>query len=227
MEAHALLQTDRRVTLQPDRETGRQRERGVRNEAAALAAASLASVCLLGSAGAQPLPAIGWAAAFLFLAVERDVREHRIPNWLTFPAFALFVIHGAWTGGSAGVAAALFGAGVALAILAVPFAVRWLGAGDVKAMMVLGALWGAAVVVPVLTWAILCGGVLALAWVTIRGGLVDLLKRASETIYVSLATRRWTYAAPAPGSPATAGIPFAVAVALGVAAQQQWGAPWT
>ena len=74
---------------------------------------------------------------------------------------------------------------------------------------------------------VLCGGVLALAWVTIRGGLVDLLRRASETIYVSLATRRWTYAAPAPGSPAAGGIPFAVAMALGVAAQQQWGSPWT
>ena len=44
--------------------------------------------------------------------------------------------------GAVGLGYALAGAGVALGVLFVPFVLRWLGAGDVKAMMVLGALWG-------------------------------------------------------------------------------------
>jgi prepilin peptidase CpaA len=173
-----------------------------------------------------PLPALGWAAAFLFVVVERDVRQGRIPNWLTLPAFCLAVGHGAWAGGLSGAGASLLAAGLALAILLVPYAVGWFGAGDVKAMMVLGALWGSAVLVAVLAWAIVCGGLLALAWVTARGGLTDLIQRWWQTVYTSLAVRRWTYLPPAPGSAAASGLPFGVAMALGVAALQQWGAPW-
>jgi Flp pilus assembly protein protease CpaA len=184
------------------------------------------SVCLLASATEAPLPALGWAATFLFIAVERDVRERRIPNWLTVPAFCLFVAHGAWLGGASGAAASLLGAGLAFAILIGPYALGWFGAGDVKAMMALGALWGGDVFIEVLTWAILCGGGLALAWVAARGGLGDLCIRWAKTIWISLATRQWTYFAPAPGSAAAGGIPFGVAIGLGVAAFQYWGEVW-
>jgi prepilin peptidase CpaA len=224
MEAPALVQTDRRATRV--RETLGPREPGVRNGTIALAAASLVSVCLLVTGAEAPLPALGWAAAFLFIAVERDVREGRIPNWLTVPAFGLCVAHGAWSGGLAGALASLWGAGVVLALLVLPYAVGWFGAGDVKALMVLGALWGAGVIVAVLAWAIVAGGALALAWVALHGGLADLIRRWSKTLSASLASRSWAYFAPPPGSAAAGGIPFGVAVALGVAAQQQFGPPW-
>ena len=58
-------------------------------EAGAVAVALLATVCLVWSPGKEaPLPAVAWAAAFLFLAVHQDVRALRIPNWLTFPSLA-------------------------------------------------------------------------------------------------------------------------------------------
>jgi prepilin peptidase CpaA len=174
----------------------------------------------------MPLPALGWAAAFFFVAVERDVRECRIPNWLTFPALGLAVAYGAVTGGAPGAATSLLGAGVALGILLLPYSLGWFGAGDVKAMMVVGALWGAGVLIPVIAWAVGLGGVLALAWVSIRGGLPDLVMRWWHTLFVSLASRKWTYFAPAPGSPAASGIPFAVAMGMGVASYGMWGAPW-
>ncbi len=74
----------------------------------ALTVAALVSTCFLLAGEEGPLPAHWWAAAFLFLAVERDVREHRIPNWLTMPAFGLAVVHAAWVGGVAGTGASLF-----------------------------------------------------------------------------------------------------------------------
>jgi prepilin peptidase CpaA len=198
------------------------------------------SACVLASGADTPLPAFGWAAAFFFIAVERDVRELRIPNWLTFPAFGLAVAYATATEGAPGAAASLLGAVVALGILLLPYSLGWLGAGDVKAMVVIGALWGAGVLIPVTAWAIGLGGVIAIAWISIRGGLRDLALRWWQTFFVSLATRKWTYTPPAPGSPAAGGIPFAVAMGLAVAggipfavamglavaAYGLWGAPW-
>src|SRR5512145_2863668 len=122
-------------------------------EAIAIGVAVLAAASLLWTPGKEaPLPALGWAAAFLLLAVHQDVRSLRIPNWLTFPALLGALVLGAARSGLAGAGVALLGAAVALAIGFLPFALRWLGAGDVKAAMVLGALWGAEIFVGVFWW---------------------------------------------------------------------------
>ena len=196
-------------------------------EAGAVAIAALSAACLVWTSGKEaPLPAIEWAAAFLFLAVQQDVRDLRIPNWLTFPALAAAIALGALHGGVAGAIHSLGGAGVALAIGFLPFALRWLGAGDVKAGMVLGALWGAGTFLGAFWWMLVTGGVLAVAFVAAQGGLRDLLGRWLRSAQASVMTRRLTYFRPTAGSAAAAGLPFAVAMALGAAAFQTWGTPW-
>jgi prepilin peptidase CpaA len=184
------------------------------------------SAGFLWSAQESPLPATGWAAAFLFLAVEHDVRLMRIPNWLTFGGLALALALAAVTRGWPGLYEALLGAGFALAVLFAPFLLRWLGAGDVKAMMVLGALWGRELVLPTLFWMFLAGGGLALALIVARGELADLFERWGRSVWVSLSTQRLTYFGPAPGSAASGGLPFAVAIGVGASIHQIWGFPW-
>jgi len=173
-----------------------------------------------------PLPLLLGAAVFLFFAVERDLQERKIPNGLTLPALLGAIALRTFLAGGAGAQAALIGAGAAFAVLFIPFALRWLGAGDVKAVMVLGALWGHEVLLPSLWWMIAIGGVLALLFVALRGDLPDLLTRWWLTLRTSLATRRLTYFAPAKTSAAAGGLPFAVAMGLGATAQQLWRAPW-
>jgi len=187
-----------------------------------------ACVCMgfLWSAQEEPLPALPWAAAFLFLAVESDVRRLRIPNWLTFGGLAAALGLAALQGGGAGLLAALAGAGVALVVLFVPFAMRWLGAGDVKAMMVLGALWGHEPLLPTLFWIVLAGGALAIALVAFRGELLDLCTRWWRSFWITCSTRKITYFGPAPGSVAGGGLPFAVAIGIGASTYQLLGAPW-
>ena len=114
------------------------------SRAASAAIAASVSAGFLWSAQESPLPATVWAAAFLFLAVEHDVRCLRIPNWLTGGGLAGALALAGATRGATGLTEALLGAVTALAVLFLPFLLRWLGAGDVKAMMVLGALWGGA-----------------------------------------------------------------------------------
>jgi prepilin peptidase CpaA len=168
---------------------------------------------------------MGWAAAFLFFAIEEDVRSMRIPNWLTGPsllgALVLATIHG----GAAGLGASLLGAGVALGILFLPFAFHALGAGDVKAAMVLGALWTAESFIPALWWMVTAGGVMAIVLLATRGQLGDLLRRWTQSFVTSVRTARLTYIPPAAGAAGT-GLPFAVAMGLGAAAYQIWGTPW-
>jgi prepilin peptidase CpaA len=198
------------------------------SEVISLGVAAFAVAALVWIPGKEtPLPALGWAAAFLFLAVHQDVRRMRIPNWLTFPALLLAVGLGALDAGVSGLLSALAGAGIGLAVMFVPFAMRWLGAGDVKAGMVLGALWGGDVFLPVFWWMVVAGGVFAIAWVALQGGLWDLLCRWGRSAQATLLTRRLTYYGPASGSVTATGLPFAVAMAFGAAAFQIWGTPWS
>ena len=191
-----------------------------------VALAATVSAGFLWSAQESPLPATVWAAAFLFLAVERDVRCLRIPNWLTGGSLAIALGIAGVTRGMEGLGEALLGAGTALGVLFVPFALRWIGAGDVKAMMVLGALWGRELVLPTLFWMFLAGGAIAIAMVVARGELSDLCTRWGRSLWVSLSTRRFTYFAPSPHSAASGGLPFAVAIGIGASISQIWGFPW-
>ena len=117
--------------------------------------------------------------------------------------------------------------GLALALFFLPFAFRWLGAGDVKAMMVFGALFGAERIVGMAWWMVVVGGILAIGLVAAQpGGLRDLAVRWSKSAWYSLRLRKIVYLAPAPGSAAGAGLPYAVAMGLGASAFQLWGLPW-
>lgn len=178
----------------------------------------------LGQGG--PLPASLWAAAFLFLALEQDLRRSRIPNWLSIAGLCVALGLAGWNGGVAGVGIALLAAGIAMATLFVPFALGVLGAGDVKAMMVLAAFWGIGGFFPVLYHAVLAGGVLALLIITVRGELPNLVLRWSAMLGTTLTQRRWSYFPPEAGSAAAGSFPFTLAIALGTLAYQLWGTQW-
>lgn len=198
----------------------------LRTEFSAALVAALVVACVVFSSSKTPLPAISWAAAFLFFAIHQDVRAMRIPNWLTLPSLGIALALAGITGGLPGLGTALAGAGVALAILFVPFACNAMGAGDVKASMVLGALWGMDAFIPTFWWMVIAGGVVALVLLTLSGGLPDLLVRWAKSAKYSLLLRKIIYFQPGEQSAAAGGLPFAVAMGLGAVAQQTWGTPW-
>ncbi len=203
-----------------------ERGRGLVDSTLPLGIASLVAAGFCSAAEEAPPPALAWAAAFLLLAIESDVRARRIPNWVTLPAWLGALVIASASAGLPGLGRALAGSGVALGVLFIPFCMRWLGAGDVKAAAVLGALFGAEIFLSMLWWMVLSGGLLAIALLVARGGLRDLLQRWWGSARLSLVTRRPTYLGPVPGSPAAAGLPFAVAMGLGATLQQLWGAPF-
>ena len=177
-----------------------------------------AGVLLSGFLYGLPLSSLIFSAVFVAIAVERDVRTLRIPNWLTFPGLALAIALGVHAAGLGGMADALLGALLALGLLVLPYAAGGLGAGDVKAMMVLGALYGVGAVLPILAWSLGIGAALGLALVTLKGGLPMLLRRWRRILRHSAGARSWIYSQPEPGSAEALGLPFAVALGIGIVA---------
>jgi prepilin peptidase CpaA len=179
-----------------------------------------------GLVGSKPLPIIGWAAAFLFFAVASDVRYHRVPNLLTLPALCGALLASPWMGGAGGPLEALAGAALGFALLVGPYAIGGMGGGDVKALMALGAWIGASATLGAAAWALIAAGTFGLAWLTLRGELGSFARRWGRSLVATLTLRRLAYEPPPPGSGAARGIPFAAALALGLAAQWWVGLPW-
>jgi prepilin peptidase CpaA len=105
-----------------------------------------------------------WVGAFALAAAACwfDVRSRRIPNWLTFPAAALGLIAATVAHGGQGTVSSAAGFLVGLALFFPVFALKGLGAGDVKLMGSLGAWLGTSLVLGVALYTSLAGGVFAL-----------------------------------------------------------------
>jgi len=98
------------------------------------------------------------------LSVSFDLTVRRIPNWII--AFGLaggFLLNA--TQGFAQFSHSLLGFVGGIAVFIVPFALGWMGAGDVKYFGVVGALLGVEWLPRVLFYSILTAGFIAVAYV--------------------------------------------------------------
>ena len=191
-----------------------------------VAALLAVTLVIAGRAGAVAPLELSCAAAFLTVAVASDLRHRRIPNALTLPALVLGVVVSPWFGATSGPLESLAGAGLALLLLIGPYAVGGMGAGDVKALMALGAWLGPETTIGMAVWALLAAAGIGLAWVVLRGEVVEYARRWGRVATSALTLGRFRYEPPPAGSAAAFGIPFAVPLALGLAAQWAGGAPW-
>lgn len=76
------------------------------------------------------------------LAATWDVAQRRIPNWLIVSGLVFGLAFQTQAGGFVSLGHGVLGALLALAALIGPFALRWMGGGDVKIAMVCGAFLG-------------------------------------------------------------------------------------
>lgn len=165
--------------------------------------------------------------ALLAASVWHDVRARRIPNAVVFPgmllALALHALAPATMGGM-GILSALGGLAVGLAVLMPMYALRLMGAGDVKLLAMVGAFVGAGQVGAVALATLVAGGVLALCVAAWQGSLRRLLGNTRQMmLHSGFAAMAGVFAAPvAPAAPASGRLPYAVAIAAGTGACLLW-----
>ena len=159
-------------------------------------------------------------ALMLGLAVWRDVRRHRIDNWITFPGVLLALGLQLWLAGMAGAAHALGGLLIGLSVL-LPFHVfGGMAAGDVKLMAAAGAFLGPMDTLFAAAAALLAGCLLALGVLIARGTLRDGLGHVGRQLVLGTMTHVWVPAAP--GTAAAQRFPYAAAIACGCFATVAW-----
>jgi prepilin peptidase CpaA len=142
------------------------------------------------------------AAAAATIALVTDLRARRIPNLLSACTFLTGVGINVVQGGAMGAGYALAGAGLGLALLLPLYAIRAMGAGDVKLVVALGALLGPRALASVAVYAALVGGLIA----------VVILARRRRLMF----TLAEMFVQHVPPSRSGATAPYAVAIAGGV-----------
>lgn len=128
--------------------------------------------------------------AVLIVAVFTDVRESKIPNAVTVSAALLGIILNVIDKGWMGVVFSLGGLLLGLSLFFVSALLgRILGAGDCKLLAAVGALLGPKLLLWVLLYTALAGGVFALLVALWRGVLGRSVKAVWQAVYFRFALK--------------------------------------
>ncbi len=182
---------------------------------------------------ALPQGALGLLAGFLAVAVWQDCRTRRIPNRLILlgilTGLALNALLPLALGqavarpGVLGLMPALAGAGLGLAVFLPLYALRTLGAGDVKLLAMVGAFVGPQAVLGVTVATLVAGGVLALAFALRARILGPVLHNVAAIVQNGLrAAAAGALPTVAPLSQSLAKLPYSLAIAAGTVGYLTW-----
>ena len=122
------------------------------------------------------MPIVWIALPFILaFACYGEIKERRIPNWLTLGAIALGVGAAAIEGGTEGLKDSALGLAIAGGLF-LPFCLLGVvGGGDMKLMAAVGAITGWPMVLRVLTDTCIAGGLIAVAIMAWNGVLLTTL----------------------------------------------------
>lgn len=173
--------------------------------------------------------------ALCALAVIHDLLFRRIPNGLVLAGAALGILFQtfapegeglfAFPAGGLGFTSALLGGLTGLGLFMPMYALRAMGAGDVKLLAMIGIYLGPAGVAWAALWTLLAGGVLGLAAALWMGALRRVLDNLHFMLVTTLLHAQAGHGAAIQAPVQTTGrLPYAVAIVTGTAAEalRQW-----
>ncbi len=146
------------------------------------------------------------------VAAVTDVRDGRIPNWLTFSLAGFGIGVQSWTHGWDGFLFSLGGLGMGLACLMFFYLKGGMGAGDVKLLGAIGTILGPGQVVFAFAFGAMLGGLYSLALLSNQGGL----RYVWDRVFLLLSTLKVTHTLPVPGEPIPAEPKLRYALVLGL-----------
>jgi len=121
----------------------------------------------------------------LAIASVSDYRIYRIPNWLTVggAVFALIYKTATAVSPSSGFLVAFGGLFLGFALMLPLYALRVMGAGDVKLMAMVGAFLGVHETFQAILFAFIVGGIAAIGFALYKRKLRRLLKNTKQVVY--------------------------------------------
>ncbi|MGZ5181067.1 MAG: prepilin peptidase [Ramlibacter sp.] len=163
----------------------------------------------------------GTLIALLVVAGAIDWRTSRIPNWLTVGGMVLGLAISAAKGATplAGLGHGAGGLALGLLLPLPLYAMRILGAGDVKLMAAVGAFLGALLTLSAVLFSFMAGGILAVAWALSHGVLGRMSSNVMFIVTCLLhpAGAGWRAAAPS-ALPSVGRMPFGLGICTGTIA---------
>lgn len=150
-----------------------------------------------------------------------DLATRRIPNGLTLVAAAVALPLSAMSGSAAGLASAVVGMAIALCAFLPMYLGGGLGAGDAKAMAVVGACVGVPGVFIAIGITLVAGAFAAIAVLVMSREVVPAAQRMHANLLLARTGAIGTIR-PAPGSAASHRFPYGVAIAAGALAAAWW-----
>jgi prepilin peptidase CpaA len=163
---------------------------------------------------AQPLLPDLVLAVLLVIAAVSDWRTYRIPNFLTIGgALAGLVLNAFVT--DIGMLRALGGLGLGLVLLLPLWALRVLGAGDVKLMAMVGAFAGVPDVLVALVFSLIAGGIAAAGFALSRRKGLQMIRNVHETVVSSMVTIVAGQAPSLAAMPSIGKLPYAIGICMG------------
>ena len=145
-----------------------------------------------------------------------DLKTRRIPNYLTLGTAVTGLAYNFMSHGFNGLADGCLGMLLGFALLILPYLWGGMGAGDVKALAALGAWLGPQLTVVLFCYMGIAGGIIAVGYLGWQGLLWKKIKQGWN-LFLNLILCR-PAGAPHPPSPSqfTEGIPYGVAIAVGM-----------
>ena len=107
-------------------------------------------------------------AILLFIALISDIKSYKIRNKLIITFTALGLITNSCFAKYEGLISSLLGIVIPLVLLIVLYALRMLGAGDIKLFCALGAIFGAEYIIEIIAYSFLAGGIIAFFFLLMR-----------------------------------------------------------
>jgi prepilin peptidase CpaA len=123
------------------------------------------------------------------MAVLQDIGSYKIRNITSVIGLAAGLVLNLILDGPKGLLLSIFAAGIPFVLLITFFALRMLGAGDIKLFCAIGAVMGIRFILMTMIFSFLSGGIIAIILIIIRGNCSDRLRHLAEYIKACFLTR--------------------------------------
>lgn len=124
----------------------------------------------------------------LAIAVAGDIRSYRICNLTIALGLVAGLVLNFTVGGFEGLAWSILAAIIPAVLLIVLFALRMLGAGDIKLFCAIGAIMGITFVLYTMAFSFLAGGIMAAGIMLVRGNMKQRLGHIAAYLKTSFLT---------------------------------------